>query len=214
MADAEVGCIRVVIVDDHPLVRTGLKAVLLTIADVDLVGSADNGLEAVGLCERLNPDVVLMDLVMPGMNGVEATAEIRSRCPNTQVLVLTSYGDDKLFENALCAGAIGILLKNILPADLATAIRAAHSGRPTVAPEAMQALVQSVSGSPKPGHDLTAREREILAMMVEGITNRQIAERLVLSPLTVKTHVSHIIRKLGVATRTEAATLAIRCQLE
>lgn len=210
---AEVAHIRIMVVDDHPLVRSGLEAIMLMFADLELVGSADSGMEAVRLCERLEPDVVLMDLVMPGMNGVDATAEIRRRCPSTRVLALTSFEDEELIQGVLRAGAIGILLKNLSAADLAAAIRAAHAGRSTVAPEAVQALVQSVSSPLKLGHDLTAREREVLALVAEGITNPEIAARLVLSTSTVKTHVSHVIRKLGVATRTEAATLAVRHQL-
>lgn len=210
---AEVERIRIVVVDDHPLVRSGLEAMMLMFADLDLVGSADSGTEAVNVCERLQPDVVLMDLVMPGMNGVAATTEICRRCPSTRVLALTSFEDEELMSAALRAGAIGYLLKNILAADLATAIREAHAGRSVMAPEVIQALVRSVSGPPKVGHNLTAREREILALVTEGFTNSEIAARLVLSRSTVKTHVSHVIRKLDASTRTEAATVAVRLHL-
>lgn len=210
---AEVERIRIVVVDDHPLVRSGLEAMMLMFADLDLVGSADSGTEAVNVCERLQPDVVLMDLVMPGMNGVAATTEICRRCPSTRVLALTSFEDEELMSAALRAGAIGYLLKNILAADLAAAIREAHAGRSVMAPEVIQALVRSVSGPPKVGHNLTAREREILALVTEGFTNSEIAARLVLSRSTVKTHVSHVIRKLDASTRTEAATVAVRLHL-
>lgn len=210
---AEVERIRIVVVDDHPLVRSGLEAMMLMFADLDLVGSADSGTEAVNVCERLQPDVVLMDLVMPGMNGVAATTEICRRCPSTRVLALTSFEDEELMFAALRAGAIGYLLKNILAADLAAAIREAHAGRSVMAPEVIQALVRSVSGPPKVGHNLTAREREILALVTEGFTNSEIAARLVLSRSTVKTHVSHVIRKLDASTRTEAATVASRLHL-
>lgn len=210
---AEVERIRIVVVDDHPLVRSGLEAMMLMFADLDLVGSADSGTEAVNVCERLQPDVVLMDLVMPGMNGVAATTEICRRCPSARVLALTSFEDEELMSAALRAGAIGYLLKNILAADLAAAIREAHAGRSVMAPEVIQALVRSVSGPPKVGHNLTAREREILALVTEGFTNSEIAARLVLSRSTVKTHVSHVIRKLDASTRTEAATVAVRLHL-
>lgn len=210
---AEVERIRIVVVDDHPLVRSGLEAMMLMFADLDLVGSADSGTEAVNVCERLQPDVVLMDLVMPGMNGVAATTEICRRCLSTHVLALTSFEDEELMSAALRAGAIGYLLKNILAADLAAAIREAHAGRSVMAPEVIQALVRSVSGPPKVGHNLTAREREILALVTEGLTNSEIAARLVLSRSTVKSHVSRVIRKLDTSTRTEAATVAIRLHL-
>jgi len=211
---AEVERIRIVVVDDHPLVRNGLKATMLMFDDLDLIGCADNGMEAVHVCERLQPDVVLMDLVMPGMSGVEATAELRRRCPATRVIALTSFDDEEYLSAALGAGAISFLLKNISTADLATAIRAAHAGRSILAPEVVQALVRSVSDStPKLGHNLTVREHEILALVTEGLTNREIAARLLLSTSTVKTHVSHIIRKLDASTRTEMAVLAVHLHL-
>jgi NarL family two-component system response regulator LiaR len=161
----------------------------------------------------VQPDVVLMDLVMPGMDGAAATRAIRERCPQVQVIALTSFKEDELVQGALQAGAISYLLKNVSADELADAIRAAHAGRPTLAPEAAQALVQAASHPPPPGHDLTPREREVLALMVEGLSNPQIAERLVVSRSTVKFHVSSILSKLGVDGRTEAVALAVQNHL-
>jgi NarL family two-component system response regulator LiaR len=202
--------IRVMLVDDHAVVRSGLGAFLLAFDDLDLVGEASGGEQAVRLCDRLQPDVVLMDLVMPGMDGAAATRAIRERCPQIQVIALTSFKERELVHRALEAGAIGYLLKNVSAEELAGAIRAAHAGRPTLAPEAAQVLVQAAAHPPRPGHDLTPREREVLTLMVEGLSNREISERLVVSRSTAKFHVSSILSKLGVATRTEAVALAVQ----
>ena len=205
--------IRVLLVDDHAVVRSGLGAFLLAFDDLELVGEAGGGEEAVRLCEQLRPDVVLMDLVMPGMDGAAATRAIRERCPQIQVIALTSFKEQELVQGVLEAGAIGYLLKNVAANELAGAIRAAHAGRPTLAPEAAQALIQATREPLSPGHDLTPREREVLALMVEGLSNPEIAKRLVVSPSTVKFHVSSILSKLGVTSRTEAVALAVQHHL-
>ena len=205
--------IRVMLVDDHAVVRSGLGAFLLAYEDLELVGEAGSGEEAVRLCEKAQPDVVLMDLVMPGMDGAASTRAIRERCPQIQVIALTSFKEEELVQGALQAGAIGYLLKNVSADELADAIREAHAGRPTLAPEAAQALIHRATQPQEPGFDLTPRELEVLALMVEGLNNPQIAERLVVSRSTVKFHVSSILSKLGVASRTEAVSLALKQNL-
>jgi NarL family two-component system response regulator LiaR len=209
-AEAPPRRIRVVIADDHALVRSGLQSILSLYDDIELVAQADSGAEAIRLCEQAIPDVVLMDLVMPGMDGAAATEEILRRCPGTKVLALTSFSDEGLIENTLRAGAIGYLMKNVSGDQLAAAIRAADLGRPTLAPEAAEALMHAVTEHVPGGGGLTRRERQVLTLMAEGLTNVQIADRLVISLSTAKTHVSSIISKLGVSSRTEAATMALR----
>jgi two-component system, NarL family, response regulator LiaR len=205
--------IRVMLVDDHAVVRSGLAAFLEASDDLELVGEAGSGLEALRLCQGAQPDVILMDLVMPGMDGAAATHAIRERCPHVQVIALTSFKEDELVQGALQAGAIGYLLKNVSAEELAAAIRAAHAGRPTLAPEAAQALIHAATHQPALGFDLTEREREVLALMVQGLSNPDIAERLVVSRSTVKFHVSSVLSKLGVASRTEAVALALQHHL-
>lgn len=205
--------IRIMIVDDHAVVRSGLSAFLMVYDDLDFVGEAASGEEAIRLCKKLHPDVVLMDLVMPGMDGAAATQAIREECPDIQVIALTSFKEDDLVQRTLKAGAIGYLLKNVSSNELVSAIRAAHAGRPTLAPEAAQVLIQASQGSPSIGSDLTSREREILVLMVSGLSNPEIAEKLVVSRSTVKFHVSGILSKLGVTSRTQAVTLALQNKL-
>jgi len=207
------GRIRVLLVDDHAVVRSGLGAFLLAYDDLELAGEASSGEEAVRKCPEVRPDVVLMDLVMPGMDGAAATRAIRARCPNVQVIALTSFREEELVQAVLQAGAIGYLLKNVTAEELADAIRRVHAGRPTLAPEATQALIHSATQPFRLGQDLTAREREVLTLMIEGISNPEIAERLVVSRSTVKFHVSSILSKLGVSTRTEAVSLALQQHL-
>jgi NarL family two-component system response regulator LiaR len=198
------------LVDDHTMVRRGLATFLKVFDDLQLAGEAESGQTAIQLCAKLQPDVILMDMVMPDMDGATATRAIRQQSPQVQVIALTSFKEGKLIKNALEAGAIGYLLKDVSADDLVRAIRAAHAGRATLSPEAAQALVETANQPPVPGLDLTEREREVLALMVEGLNNTQIAGRLTVSPSTIKSHVSNILSKLGVASRTEAVTLALR----
>ena len=205
--------IRVMIVDDHPMVRLGLSTFLKVYDDLELVGEADDGEAALQLCGEVSPDVVLMDMVMPTMDGVAATRAIRQQFPNAQVIALTSFKEEGLVEKALQAGAIGYLLKDVSADKLVAAIRSAHKGRATLSPEATQILVEAANKPPPPGHDLTKREWAVLALLVEGLNNTQIAHRLGVSSSTVKTHVSTILSKFGVESRTEAAALALRHHL-
>ena len=205
--------IRVLLVDDHALVRRGLSTFLVAFDDLELAGEASSGEEAVRLCTELQPDVVLMDLVMPGMNGVTATRRIAERRPHPPIIALTSFHEADLVQGALQAGAISYLLKNVTADELAAAIRAAHAGRATLAPEATQALVQGVTSPLLPGCELTSRERDVLALVAQGLNNVEIADRLTISRSTVKFHVSSILSKLSVATRTEAVALAMQHHL-
>ncbi len=202
--------IRVMLVDDHQMVRNGLATFLLVHDDLELVGEASDGEQAVARFGRAAPDVVLMDLKMPRMNGVDATRALLRQDPHVRIIALTSFKDESLVQDALDAGAIGYLLKDVDADALAEAIRAAHRGEPTLAPEAAWALFTASRRRPGLGADLTDRERDVLALIVAGKTNPDIAERLFISQSTVKTHVSNILSKLGVATRTEAASVAIQ----
>jgi len=205
--------IRVMIVDDHAMVRKGLVTFLKNAPDLELVGEARDGREAIEACERLRPDVLLMDLVMPELGGVAATRTIHQRRPDVRVIALTSFQEKELVQDALQAGAIGYLLKNVSGEELVEAIRQAHAGRPTLAPEALQALVQPPSETEALAADLTRRENEVLALLVKGMSNPEIAERLVISRATVKVHVSSILSKLGVGSRAEAIALALQHKL-
>jgi two-component system, NarL family, response regulator LiaR len=205
--------IRVLVVDDHAVVRSGLAAFLEAFDDLELAGTAGSGQDAVRMYETVRPDVVLIDLVMPDMDGAAVTRTIRQRCPQIQVIALTSFRDEELVQAVLQAGAIGYLLKSVSADELAAAIRAAHAGRPTLAPEVARTLIHVATHPPAPGHDLTPRERDVLALMVSGLNNTEIAERLVVSRSTVKFFVSSILAKLGVASRVEAVAIAIQRHL-
>jgi NarL family two-component system response regulator LiaR len=204
--------IRILIADDHGMVRKGLVSYLKNKPDLEVVGEARNGKEAVEMCAGLQPDVVLMDLIMPELGGVAATHSIHKSFPEIQVLALTSFQDRELIQDALQAGAISYLLKNISGDDLAEAIRAAYAGRPTLAPEAVQSLI-SRDEKDKLGDDLTRREREVLGLMAKGLNNPEIASRIFVSRATVKVHVSNILSKLNVNNRAEAISLAIKHKL-
>jgi NarL family two-component system response regulator LiaR len=205
--------IRVLLVDDHMVVRSGLSTVLAVYDDLQLIGEGGDGEEAVRLCERLQPDVVLMDLVMPKVDGVTATKTIKERWPRIQIIALTSFKEKEYVEGALKAGASGYLLKNVSAEELVAAIRRVTTGQPSLSPEAAQVLIQKVNEPPTPGQDMTEREQEILALMVEGLANNEIAERLTVSQSTVKFHVSNILSKLGVTGRTEAVAIAVKYRL-
>ena len=202
--------IRIMLVDDHAMVRRGLATFLKVFDDMQLAGEVETGEAAIQLCAQVLPDVVLMDMALPGMDGAAATRAIRRQFPQVQVLALTSFKEGELISNALEAGAIGYLLKDVSADELARAIRAAHAGRATLSAEAARELVRATHQPAAPGLDLTEREREVLALMIDGLNNTQIAGRLTVSPSTIKSHVSNILAKLGVASRTEAVSLALR----
>jgi len=209
----ETTVIRVMIVDDHGMVRRGLATYLKNEDDLELVGEARDGQEALQVCEQVRPDVILMDLIMPELGGAAATRLIRKRWPDVQVIALTSFKETELVRDALAAGAISYLLKNVSGDDLANTIRSAHAGLSVLAPEAVQALVQPVDPVTRLSQELTRREREVLCLLVQGLTNAEIAEQLTISPSTVKVHVSHILSKLNVSRRGEAISLAIQHDL-
>ncbi len=206
----EVKTIKVIIVDDHAMVRSGLGAFMMAFDDLELIGEASSGEEAIDICSQLYPDVVLMDLMMPGIGGVAAIGAIREKHPNIQVIALTSFAEQEHVQGALKAGAIGYLMKNVSVDDLVNAVRDAASGKPSLSPEAARALIQSTAEPAPPGQDLTETERSVLKLMVEGLNNPDIAERLMVSTSTVKFHVSNILSKLGATGRTEAVALAVK----
>lgn len=210
----ETNHIRVLITDDHAVVRNGLSSFLMAYDEFELVGEAKNGEMAVYLCDQLQPDIVLMDLIMPGMDGAAATRIIREKYPQIQIIALTSYKDRELVQSAIQSGAIGYLLKDVSAEELAKAIHLAYAGKPALAPEAAEVLIQATrqpEGSSIVA--LTERELEVLLLMVEGLNNQQISERLVVSLSTAKSHVSNLLSKLGVATRTEAVSYAYKNKL-
>ena len=204
--------IRVMIVDDHAVVRSGLGTFLSVIPDLELVGEAEGGEEAIVRCGLLKPNVVLMDLMMPGTNGVEATRIIRAKYPSIQIIALTSFQEDTLVQDVLQAGAIGYLMKNVSARELASAIRSAHSGKMTLSPEAAEVFLHA-NEQTREIDKLTEREREVLKFMVDGLNNAEIAERLVVSLSTVKYHISNILAKFCVDNRVAAVTMAIQKKL-
>lgn len=205
--------IKVLIVDDHAVVRSGLGKFLKVHKDFQLVAEASDGEEAVQMVSLHKPDVVLMDLMMPGMDGVAATREIHSRHPHTRIIALTSFSDQNMVQGALQAGAIGYLQKNVTALELANAIHSACAGRMTLSPEAALVLAESAAQPQIPGNQLTDRELDVLKCMAQGSNNQEIADQLVISLGTVKFHVSNIFQKLGVDSRVEAVKLAIEQRL-
>ncbi|KPL78852.1 LuxR family transcriptional regulator [Ornatilinea apprima] len=206
--------ITVLLVDDHAIVRDGVRSFLNAQPDLEVIGEAGSGLEAVSLAESLVPDVIVMDLIMPGMDGVEATWRVRKVSPRSQVIVLTSYHEDTHIFPAIKAGALSYLLKDVEPGELADAVRAAARGEavihPRVATRVMQELRKDPDREMNPYATLSEREQEVLKLIAEGLSNAAIAERLVLSEKTVKGHVSNILSKLHLADRTQAAVFAWR----
>ena len=205
--------IRVLIADDHAIVRRGISALLETKADIQVVGEAADGEEAVAQTERLRPDVVLMDLMMPRMDGIEAIRRITARCPGVRALVLTSFAaDDKLFP-ALKAGALGYLLKDSGPEELVQAIRQVHRGESSLHPSIARKVLRELthpSGHPAPGDALTDRELEVLRLVAQGLSTQEIAKRLVITEATARTHVSNVLSKLHLSSRTQAVLYALR----
>jgi NarL family two-component system response regulator LiaR len=205
--------IRVMLVDDHNVVRSGLATFLKAYDDLELVGEARNGREAVDLCRQKKPDVILMDLMMPEMDGITATRAIMAETPGVKIIAMTSFEDEQLVQGVLAAGAISYLLKNVTSDELAKAIRDAVSGRSTLSPEAASALVHATRPTKQPTYDLTEREMEVLNLVAQGHSNQQIAETLVISVATVKAHISSILSKLEVSSRAEAIAFAIKHKL-
>jgi len=211
MSDNQI--IRIMIVDDHLVIREGLGALLEPFTDLQVVGEADNGEEAIRVCRELQPDVVLMDLMMPGMGGVEATVTIRRECEGVQVLALTSFKDNRLVRGVLEAGAVGYLLKNVNADELAGAVRAASRGEFTIDPEANRVLVEAMRHPAPSFQPLTGREQDVLKLLADGHSNMEIGKRLGISPHTVKNHLRAIYGKLDVSTRTAAARQALKYNL-
>lgn len=209
MADA----IRVLLVDDHAVVREGLRNFLALQDGLEIVGEASDGNEAIEQAQRLEPDVILMDLVMPGLDGIGAMRQLRARSPTSRVIVLTSFLEDERVLPAIQAGAAGYLLKNVEPAELARAIRAAHAGEAIIDPTAAARLVHAIADDARPRVEeperLTRRERDVLELIARGRSNKRIALELGISEKTVKTHVGHLLAKLGVSDRTQAALMAV-----
>jgi two-component system, NarL family, response regulator LiaR len=205
--------VRVLIVDDHALVRSGLKNFIFAYEWMELVGEAADGAEAVAFCAEHDVDIVLMDLMMPEMDGAEATRRIMASGKPLNIIILTNFSEKENVEQALKAGATSYLLKNVTPDELAQAIRAAHAGRPTLAPEATEVLINAVRQKPALGYDLTPREEEVLALLTKGLSNTEISAQLSISTTTTKFHLTNIFAKLGAKSRVEAVTIALEHKL-
>jgi NarL family two-component system response regulator LiaR len=205
--------IKILLVDDHAVVRSGLSKFLLVNKDLKLVGEASDGAEALQMTSLHKPDVILMDLMMPGVDGITATREIHRKYPEIKVIALTSFSEPNMVQGALQAGAVGYLQKNVTALELSNTIRSACEGKMTLSAEAAQALAHSVAQPQIPGEQLTERERDVLRCMVDGLNNNEIAETLVVSLGTVKFHISNIFHKLGVSSRVETVKLAIEQKL-
>jgi NarL family two-component system response regulator LiaR len=210
MSKKAVKKIRVLIVDDHAIVREGLRTFLGMLPDIDLAGEAAGGAEALEAVARNRPDVVLMDLVMPGMDGIEATRRLHEEHPEVKVIALTSFTDDDKVYPVIKAGAVAYLLKDVGPQELADAIRAAARGEARLHPEVTKRLMSGIAGESVPAQELTEREREVLACLGRGLSNKEIGVELFISEKTVKTHVSNVLDKLGLADRTQAALYAVK----
>lgn len=213
--------IKILLVDDHAIVRQGLRSYIELQPDMQVIAEGGNGFEAISLATTTQPDVILLDLLMPGLDGVEATRKIMQNHPQSRILILTSFGDDRQIFPAISAGALGYLLKDIQPQDLITAIREVFQGKPQLHPDVVRRLMTAVSENkpapvhkwhelPKELHSLTEREREVLDQISRGLSNREIAEKMVISEKTVKTHVSNVLNKLGMEDRTRAAIWALK----
>lgn len=205
--------IRLMIVDDHVVVRDGLKMCFLAFEDIALIGEASGGEEALALCQDDLPDVILMDMVMPGLDGAAATRAIRDKYPDVQVVILTGYSQGELVQRALAAGAIAYLLKGVSVDKVAEAIRSAYVQRPTLSSAAVDALVRARSDEAKPGKNLSRRELEVLTLVAQGLSNGEIGRNLGISVSTARQHVSAVIAKLGASNRAHAAALAVRYDL-
>jgi len=205
--------IQVMLVDDHNVVRSGLATFVNAYDDLQLVGEAKNGLEALNLCHQKQPDVILMDLMMPEMDGISATRAILAEFPEIKIIAMTSFEEEQLVQGVLAAGAISYLIKNVTADELAKAIRDAVLGRSTLSPEAARVLVQATRPTTQLAYDLTEREREVLNLVVQGNSNQQIADGLFISIATVKAHISSILSKLQVSSRAEASAYALKHKL-